>query len=450
MKEHLVVVGFDEIVSNKYLEIIEDGIRNDILSGYSIIDLETQKDDIKNRLRMLKTKPKNVYYLNNKKQNQWADRDEFGPVIDKIIDSEKQIKIYIATELKAHEEYLQYCVDNDIKCLVEKPIFSPMNELGRFSPEFITIKMNDLKSSISKNKNNVSIMTLSRYHPIYNDIVFSNIKERLNKYKAPITSLHLRHAGGIWNLMKEYETREDHPYKYGYGMIMHGGYHYIDLFIQFLELNKSLFPDEEFELMLCSFSGFPKDQDIRIPNNFLNQEKKDWAEWEEVIYDCGETDIVTSYCLKNKNTDKVLTVGTISLEQTTPSVRNWEEFPEGVYNKNGRTSLVEIEVQLATLHSLNVQCYDVPVKGVKEVERIDAFAKVLTRSNATLLPDEEYITESSYDGLFHSQSNKALMKNWIFNCENKSTLEQHTNVMKLVQALCESTKNNGKQITYEF
>ena len=124
--------------------------------------------------------------------------------------------------------------------------------------------------------------------------------------------------------------------------------------------------------------------------------------------------------MKNKNTDKVLTVGTISLEQTTPSVRNWEEFPEGVYNKNGRTSLVEIEVQLATLHSLNVQCYDVPVKGVKEVERIDAFAKVLTRSNATLLPDEEYITESSYDGLFHSQSNKALMKNWIFNCENKA------------------------------
>lgn len=44
VKAHLVVVGFDEIVSNKYLSCIKEAIELGEIDSYSIIDLEFQKN----------------------------------------------------------------------------------------------------------------------------------------------------------------------------------------------------------------------------------------------------------------------------------------------------------------------------------------------------------------------------------------------------------------------
>ena len=38
MKKHLVIVGFDDIIADKYMETIEQAISNGHISGYSIID----------------------------------------------------------------------------------------------------------------------------------------------------------------------------------------------------------------------------------------------------------------------------------------------------------------------------------------------------------------------------------------------------------------------------
>lgn len=48
---HLVVVGFDEIVSNKYISCIEEAKEKNIIDGYSIIDLKTEENFINERLK---------------------------------------------------------------------------------------------------------------------------------------------------------------------------------------------------------------------------------------------------------------------------------------------------------------------------------------------------------------------------------------------------------------
>jgi hypothetical protein len=68
----------------------------------------------------------------------------------------------------------------------------------------------------------------------------------------------------VWNTPEELSTREDHPYKYGYGMLMHGAYHYIDIAAQFLELNRKLFPGKKLSITLSSFSAHPFDQNVRV------------------------------------------------------------------------------------------------------------------------------------------------------------------------------------------
>ncbi len=453
IRAHLIIVGFDDIIGDKYLPCIEEAINLGFIDSYSVIDLESQKIEIDSKIASINPKPEKVYYLpDSKKKDTWADPDIFGPLFKKIKQQKGNIKVYIATELKAHEGYLKYCVENGIDSLVEKPIFAPMQN-GRFNPMLIESTMNYLVRETEKRSAKHSIMTLSRYHKIYNDIVLRSLEQKMIELGAPLTSFHFRHAGGVWNLHREYESREDHPYKNGYGMIMHGGYHYIDLAVQFLRLNKLIFPDTVFSLTMSSYVAYPADQNDRIPKKFsenFDDNCPNWSALESNSRKYGETDIVTSFCLKNKDTGKVLTVGTISLEQTTPSIRTWKDIPPGMYNKNGRISSIEFEAQLSTLHSVNVQCFDVPIRGNKEVERIDAFARVSTRTNASLLQGEEYNTEETHNGLFHSDSNRKLMSMWLKNEEHKSQLFQHVPVMRIVQALATSIQKPGYPVTFDF
>ena len=229
---HLIVVGFDEIVANKYLPCIRDAINSGHINSYSIIDLESQRTEIDRRIQAASVKPRGVVYLPDS-----GDRVRETP--QELIAAAVQClrvpgvptKVYIATEVRAHEAYLRFCVENHISSLVEKPVLAPVVD-GRFKPSYITKTMEELIGVAAGSPAEHSVMTLSRYHQIYNQKVVASLRERMERWETPLTSFHLRAAGGVWNLQREFESRDDHPYKYGYGMMMHGAYHYVDLATQ--------------------------------------------------------------------------------------------------------------------------------------------------------------------------------------------------------------------------
>lgn len=441
---HLVVVGFDEIVANKYIACIDEAIKQGYIDGYSIIDLESQKDEIEKRISSIDLKPNNTYFIPvpNNSKGVWANEIDFKPIFDKLITQFVEIKVYIATELKAHEEYLRYCLKHNLPSLTEKPLFAPLKD-NIFAPEIISESLYEMLGLGSKPDQH-SVMTLSRYHHIYNESLTKVLKDLVIENQSPITSVHLRHAGGVWNLHKEFESREDHPYKFGYGMLMHGAYHYVDLLTQILCLNQYVYPNYTLELAITSYVGLPKDQSTRISKYVSDKLSDDLSNFDDKKL-FGETDITSAFSLTIKETGRVLTLGTIALEQTTPSIRTWSEIPEGLYNKNGRISSLNIEAQVSTIYSKNITCFDVPVYSNTNIDRIDATATVITRQNAKLLKSSDYVIENTYNGLFHSDSNKALMSSWLAGNESKSTLESHIPVMKFIQVIGESVKEPGKQ-----
>ena len=449
---HLVIVGFDDIVCNKYLPCIEKAVGSKFIDSYSIIELESQKINIEEKISHIKLKPTSVYYLPDpRRKGVYADLEDFEPIFKEIKKYKGKLKVYIATELKAHEGYLKYCIENNIDSLVEKPILAPMRD-GQFDPTLIESAMRHLVNVAKKKSAKHSAMTLSRYHKIYNEKVLKPLEQKMIELDAPLTSFHLRYSGGVWNLHREYESREDHPYKYDYGMIMHGGYHYIDLAVQFLRLNKLIFPDSVFSLTISSYAAYPADQNDRIPKKFSENFDDNCPNWPSGSNSSkyGETDLVTTFCLRKKDTGKILTVGTISLEQTTPSIRMWKNLPSLVYNKNGRVSSVELEAQLSTLHSVNVHCFDVPNQNNQEIDRISAFARISRKTNASLLKGEEYNTEETHNGFFHSDSNRQLMTAWLRNEEYRSQLADHISTMRLVQYMAMSTRKQGYPITFDL
>lgn len=448
-KHHLVIIGFDEIVANKYMACVRQAMRDGAIEGYSVVDLESERGAVEARLRVADPPPHETVFLPDSGTGMRA-MEMTAAVLRRHRGDGRSVKVYIATEVRSHEPYLRYCVEHGFDSLVEKPVLAPVTN-DRFEPTHITESMEGLIALARGTSASHSVMTLSRYHRIYNGSLINPLRERMLSWKAPLTSLHLRAAGGVWNLQREYEERDDHPYKYGYGMLMHGAYHYVDLATQLLSLNRFVFPGRNFRMELSSFGAFPVDQHLRIPHRHagaFHDEQPRWARHSQAGRGFGETDITSVFRLVDSEAGSVLTLGTLSFEQTTPSIRNWERFPEGRYNKNGRTSSVSVEAQLSTLCSTHVHCYDVP-RGT-DADRIDAFARITTRANASLLPDEAYVSVEEFGGLFHSDSNRLLMEHWLRGTERRSTLPDHLLAMKVTEALASSLAAQGNTISTEF
>jgi|GEM_PF-3367767 len=447
---HLAVIGFDEIVANKYMGPIIAAHAAGHISGYSVIDLELARHEVEERTSKVSFQPENIHYIEASREELMTNAEKWcAPVLDRLRQLHPQLMVYIATEVASHEWYLRYCVRHNIRSLVEKPVLAPLKN-GVFAPELIDPIMGELTNTAAGHEDLHSVMILSRYHAIYNGQFINSLRERVIRHQAPVTSIHLRAAGGVWNRHDEFLSRDDHPYKYGYGMLMHGAYHYVDVAAQLLELNALIFPDSEFEMTLSGFGAFPYDQNIRIPRpaaEQLNDYQPNWAETDGKTYPLGETDIVSSFWVRDKSSGKVLTTGTLSFEQTTPSIRTWRDIPPDLYNKNGRTSLVDVEAQLSSLHAANVRVFDLPIKTGLTVDRIDAFARLETRSNASLLPDEKFNDSATFGGIFHSDSNRLLMEHWLAGKENRSLLHSHRLPMRITQALALCLRQPGQPVT---
>ncbi|MGW1713590.1 hypothetical protein [Streptomyces sp. NPDC002156] len=450
-KHHLIVVGFDEIVANKYLPCIKGAVQSGHIDSYSIIDLECQRSAIEQRVHAIDLKPRGIVYLpDSDARVRETPQEIIAAAVRRLRTPGIPTKVYIATEVRAHEAYLRFCVENHINSLVEKPVLAPMVD-GRFKPSHITKTMEELIGVSVDSPAEHSVMTLSRYHPIYNQKVLASLRERMDRWEAPLTSFHLRAAGGVWNLQREFESRDDHPYKYGYGMMMHGAYHYVDLATQILSLNSSLFPERQFKLELSGFGAFPIDQRQRMSRPITRRFQDGDPLWPDDADDgfrFGETDVTSTFRLVDIASGRTVSLGTLSFEQTTPSIRNWDELPPDLYNVNGRTSSVDMEAQISTLFSTHVHCYDIP-RGVS-ADGIDAFARVTTRANAALLPDEQYVSEESFDGLFHSDSNRQLMEHWLNGTEERSSLASHLLPMKVTEALASAVLTPGRLIEVPF
>ncbi len=140
---HLIVIGFDEIVANKYLPCIRDAIKSGYIDSYSIVDLESQRTEIDRRIQAASLKPRGVVYLSDSGDRvRETPQEIIAAAIQRLQVPGVPTKVYIATEVRAHEAYLRFCVENHIDSLVEKPVLAPVVE-GRFKPSYITKTMEE-------------------------------------------------------------------------------------------------------------------------------------------------------------------------------------------------------------------------------------------------------------------------------------------------------------------
>lgn len=192
--------------------------------------------------------------------------------------------------------------------------------------------------------------------------VFDLVESLVREYGIPITYMSVHHSDGMWNMPDEYLYRENHPYKYGYGKLMHSGYHFVDLITSLLQLSsiaKDKTPDT---IDLFSQYSRVKDQLNVIDNKnyaqfFGNEvaERFDKAVQGSETNRFGEVDSYSQLQLSHNGT--IVTTVQLSLVQSGFSQRAWADLPEDAYKSNGRIRHEYVNIHIGPLASIQIHSY---------------------------------------------------------------------------------------------
>jgi predicted dehydrogenase len=268
----------------------------------------------------------------------------------------------LATEPKAHFAYLDFLIENNVNILVEKPLTAPKGcSFSIDSAAKIEQHYAHLLKKSQEHEVRVDLQCQRRYNPMYQFLI-KEIESFVEEFNIPITYCDIYHCDGMWNMPDEFVYRENHPYKYGYGKMMHSGYHFIDLLALLLETSykKSSKKPDEAEIYAVPFN--PSDflelvnQDD-YTNLFKNREYDHiFSNREQLGFDTyGELDffsLIQLFC-----NGKRLTTCSLNLLQTGFSRRAWNSLPEDTYKGNGRVRHERINLQFGNLFNIQVHSY---------------------------------------------------------------------------------------------
>jgi hypothetical protein len=391
--------------------------------------------------------------------------------IDEVCSKYKITHAIVSTEPKSHACYLSYLFRKGIRVLCDKPLTSPVGVINDVAQAMrIRKDFDDLNNVLNKHSDaDCIIQCQRRWHPGYNYLK-SILEECIEKYNVPITNVEIYHCDGMWNMPEEFFKRENHPYKYGYGKLMHSGYHFIDLLCWLTEINDCIIEKRANNAELYATASNPYDffnviTSADYKNFFESDVSKFLNRGVEEARDFGEIDFQA--LLQFKNDDAVITTCQLNLLQNGFSRRSWNELPEDTYKSNGRIRHERINIQVGPLMNIQVHSY----QSVEAAERttdhsvgnVEHFEIYIFR-NSDLIggkPFEkvsvadltEHIIESDFIG-YNELARKKCLQEFLSTSgvTNTSSLRDHKRSIELLSQCYKSLahKNNGLSPVIHF
>ena len=113
---------------------------------------------------------------------------------------------------------------------------------------------------------NATVTVQRRAHPGY-CFVHKLLSDFVKLWRIPISYIDIYHADGMWCMPGEMCTRSYHPYKHGYGKLMHSGYHFLDLLMWLHSINEK---HVDFPAVLCeALDCIWREQDVKAASTQL-------------------------------------------------------------------------------------------------------------------------------------------------------------------------------------
>jgi predicted dehydrogenase len=270
----------------------------------------------------------------------------------------------ISTEPKAHMAYARFFLQNEIHVLMDKPLSAPQGASRAVQPaRQVYQDYKELLSLVHTSKTGAKciIQSQRRYHWGYR-LIDEVAKKFCLEYETPVTYAGIYHSDGLWNMPTEYQSRENHPYKYGYGKLLHSGYHFIDLFSYLTRHSRLITGKVPNSVAVAYQKCSPDDCLAQVDRKLYERLFPDrYADFFHTLgtdhhKGFGETD--SHLMLQLRKDDCVMTSASLNLLQNGFSRRAWPNLPIDTYKGNGRVRHEQVTLQFGPFMSVQVHSYE--------------------------------------------------------------------------------------------
>lgn len=441
-----------------------------------LIELENQKPHAAAFLDHRTLRPEKILYLPDNETNRMgtaldvvAERE-----LDVLVCTETIDGIIISTEPKAHKIYAAWALKRNINILMDKPITAPLYPSTDIqSARAIYRDYTDLKNMLKQSAAKFYVVCQRRNHAGY-AFIKDYLKKFVSEFEIPISYIDIYHADGAWSLPHEF-YKENHPYKYGYGKLMHSGYHFVDLFSWFAEANYALPRARPDAAKLYAARFAPNDLFNQIDGGacekfFRNPVIRNFYKtYQREQYDTfGELDAYV--LLQLMRDENVITTGSINLQQNSFSRRGWFDLPEDTYKGNGRVRHERVNIQAS--HFLNIQAHSYQSYessrgifepgGVGSEDHFDIFIfrnkKIIGGEAFTKIAVGKEMRKNNKDDSYYlghnERARETTLLNFIEGHDDESEFERHdfTNLLlsNIYVSIAQGARTRNSQITFSI
>jgi len=360
--KNIILVGLGPHARRIYYPLLEKYGQQYNIKIPLVVDLQSQREIICQYLLSRTIQPERLCLVDDeKKDNDFLD-NKLQATLNRAASDGQIDGIIISTEPKAHKPYALWAIERNVDILMDKPITVPLGlNHGTASANEIWQGYRQIQQKLERSRSNLIVQCQRRHHDGYR-LIKSYLVDFVNQFEIPVSFIDIYHADGMWAMPSELFQRENHPYKYGYGKLMHSGYHFVDLFAWLSEINLLLEQKKPnlVDMYVKRFGGYDflhqiNDADYRRmfeTDRFDGYFEPNRLEMAKML---GELDVFILCQLKRH--DIVVTTASINLQQNSFCRRAWTDLPEDVYKGNGRVRHERLNIQVANLLNLQVHSY---------------------------------------------------------------------------------------------
>lgn len=359
-KPGICLIGLGPHAKKIYYSYIE----NDVLSGrldfYLLVDLIKKKEDIEIFCVKRPVSPQNIFLSSLPDQ---LTPNQIDPalrlILDKAIMEKKIGYAIVSTEPKAHRIYIEYFIKKGIPVLTDKPVTAPIGANHDLEQAAIISRDAEYLAALSRKYDTAVYVQAQRREHVAYKYIFEQAAEVIRSYQLPITFFDIYHCDGQWSMPAEFYSRENHPHKYGYGKIMHSGYHFADLVSWIAECNQLIAPElyiSNDTLLLLPGDHYQQIGGDRLYKNIFGAETK-----LPVNKNMGEVDSYTRFIFRSAPfataLGRIVTYGNVNLLQSGFSKRSWFHLPVDTYKGNGRIRHEYFNINIGPLFNAQFHSY---------------------------------------------------------------------------------------------
>lgn len=351
----LLVIGCGPAAQRNYFSILDKMAGKDFDQFAILVELESARNTVEAFTNKLHAPPKKTIWL----AEQYRTASDLPPALvsrlNRAVMKGEIDGIVILSEPKSHLPYLKWAITHQLPILLEKPLSAPIDAcISEAAAHQIWQDYLDVESLLEANPGcTISLMAQRRVHSGF-QFIMQYIREFVAQFEIAPTFVDIFKSDGQWTFPHEY-AKENHPFKYGYGMLLHGGYHFIDVLAQVI--NAGHVPGKEPDSLRTSSSFcWPSDSLAQISPADYARLFPGYDPPDVSLNGFGDLDSHSIF--EFSRGDTTVAHGKISLMHNGFSRRAWPISKADTYKGNGRVRHERLHMDVGPLLSIMAHSYE--------------------------------------------------------------------------------------------